>query len=204
MMKPVLVALALGLVLAACQFTVGRQEQPDNTYESADADLDTYSERPSRAIAGGHAAQRPAQFEARVDVEAMLDDWHLAASEADVERYFGHLAPGAIFLGTDANERWSREEFYAYAEPHFSAGKGWSYRPLERHVYFDETVSVAWFDERLWNEKYGECRGTGVAMRFGTVWRIVHYSLTFPVPNDLATQVIELIRRGGAEGADGE
>ena len=39
------------------------------------------------------------------DIEAVLDDFHLAASEAAYERYFGHLAEESILLGTDMTER---------------------------------------------------------------------------------------------------
>ncbi len=63
------------------------------------------------------------------DIEAVLDDFHLAASEADSERYFGHLAEKSIFLGTDIMERWAKSEFQGYTEPHFSAGRGWTYAP---------------------------------------------------------------------------
>ena len=58
-------------------------------------------------------------------VAAVLDDWHRAASAADTERYFGHFTADAIFIGTDASERWTVEQFRAYARPHFDAGKGW-------------------------------------------------------------------------------
>lgn len=130
--------------------------------------------------------------DARAGVEAVLDDWHRAASRADGERYFGHMARGAIFIGTDATERWDRDAFQAYADPYFSQGRGWTYEPLERHVYVEN--DVAWVDERLWNEKYGETRGSGVLHRIGRTWRIVHYVLSLPIPNDLAIEVVERIR----------
>ena len=129
----------------------------------------------------------------RVSAEAVLDDLHLAASEADEERYFGHFAPEGVFLGTDATERWSVEEFRAYARPHFSAGKGWTYRATERHVRVSPDGKTAWFDERLHNEKYGEVRGSGVLVWDGR-WRIAQYNLSFPIPNELAGKVIELIQ----------
>ena len=54
--------------------------------------------------------------------------------------------------------------------------------------------TVAWFDEALHNEKYGECRGTGVLRRHEGRWKIVQYNLTFPVPNAIAGDVVEMIR----------
>ena len=122
-----------------------------------------------------------------------MDDLHLAASEADEERYFGHFAPHGVFLGTDATERWSVEEFRAYARPHFSAGKGWTYRATERHLRVSPDGKTAWFDERLHNEKYGEVRGSGVLVWDGR-WRVAQYNLSFPIPNELAGKVIELIK----------
>ena len=67
-------------------------------------------------------------------VEAVLDDFHDAAAKADGERYFRHLAPNGVFLGTDASERWTKREFQAFAEPYFSQGKGWAYAPRDRHA----------------------------------------------------------------------
>jgi hypothetical protein len=96
-----------------------------------------------------------------------------------------------VYLGTDASERWTLPEFRAFCEPYFARGQGWSYEPRRRHV----TVrgDLAWFDEELWNETYGRCRGTGVLRRDGGTWHIVHYSLTLLVPNELAREVVEVI-----------
>jgi hypothetical protein len=124
----------------------------------------------------------------------VLDDWHAAAADADEERYFGHFAPEAIFLGTDAGERWTVEEFRAFAHPHFSEGRGWTYLPHDRRIMFSPDGGVAWFDERLHSEKYGELRGTGVLRRIGSDWKLLHYSMTFTIPNDRAREVVELIR----------
>ncbi len=140
---------------------------------------------PGGARAGGAPEAR---------IEAVLDDFHAAASAADEERYFGHLAAGAVFLGTDATERWTKEQFRAYAHPHFARGQGWTYRASERHVTLAADGETAWFDERLDNAKYGECRGTGVLQRHGGVWKIEQYNLTIPVPNALAGDLVEKIR----------
>lgn len=145
-----------------------------------------------------HAVPRPPEPPSGVDaaaaVAAVLDDWHRAASAADGPRYFGHMAEECVYLGTDASERWSLPAFRAFCEPYFARGVGWTYTPRERHVSL--AGDVAWFDERLWNETYGECRGTGVLRKRLGTWEIVHYSLTFPVPNELAARVVELIRDG--------
>ncbi|HET7704484.1 MAG TPA: nuclear transport factor 2 family protein [Thermoanaerobaculia bacterium] len=129
----------------------------------------------------------------RVTVGQVLDDFHKAASDADEARYFGHMAEDAVFIGTDATERWDRKTFREYAHPHFAAGKGWTYTPRDRHV--DIHGDVAWFDELLDNAKYGECRGTGVLRKVGGTWKIVQYSLSIPIPNAVAGEVVKMIRK---------
>ncbi|MBL8762878.1 MAG: nuclear transport factor 2 family protein [Phycisphaerae bacterium] len=127
------------------------------------------------------------------EIARVLDDFHDAASKADSVRYFGHFATQGVFLGTDATERWDVAAFRAYAEPHFSAGKGWTYHAVERHVSVHPDGAAAWFDERLKNAKFGECRGSGVLVRENGAWKIAQYNLTIPIPNDLAEPVVKLI-----------
>ncbi len=127
-------------------------------------------------------------------IEAVLDDFHQAASDAEEERYFSHFAASGVFFGTDATERWTVEEFRTYAHPHFAQGKGWTYHPRDRHVALSAGGDTAWFDELLDNAKYGECRGTGVLQRYGEEWKIEQYHLTLPVPNALAADLVARIR----------
>jgi ketosteroid isomerase-like protein len=129
---------------------------------------------------------------AEAAIAAVLDDWHQAAAVADGARYFGHMGEDAIFLGTDAGERWTLASFRAFCEPYFSKGIGWTYVPKERHVRV--RGGVAWVDEKLWNEKYGDCRGTAVLERKAGRWAIVHYSLTFLIPNERSDEVVRAIR----------
>jgi hypothetical protein len=143
---------------------------------------------PDGAVFEAHAASPERQA-----VEWVLDDLHRAAAEPDGERYFGHLADGAVFYGTDAAERWSRAEFQEYAASHFDAGRGWTYVPTERHVFLGPAGDVAWFDERLRSASYGEVRGSGVLVRQAGDWRIAQYNLSFPVPNELSKELVERI-----------
>jgi len=53
---------------------------------------------------------------------------------------------------------------------------------------------VAWFDERLHNDKYGEVRGSGVLIWRAERWQIAHYVMSFPIPNGVAGKVIELVK----------
>jgi ketosteroid isomerase-like protein len=134
------------------------------------------------------------------EVEATLNRFHEAASKADGAAYFALFAPEGVFIGTDASERWTLDEFRAYAMPYFSKGRGWTYVPGLRHVQLSPQGDVAWFDEILDNGKLGVCRGTGVLRREGGAWLICQYHLTIPVPNSLAEQVVGIIRGAAAPG----
>ena len=118
-------------------------------------------------------------------VSAVLDSVHRLASEADFDGCFGLYTEDAIFMGTDAMERWTIADFKQYARPAFDRGTGWTYTMTERHVFVSEDGKTAWFDERLQNEAFGECRGTGALVKQDGVWKVAQYNLTVPIPNDL-------------------
>lgn len=168
-------------------------------------DLGRYVEReggsapaPS-ALAGGatpEAAERA--------IGAILDDFHDAASKADGPRYFGHFADDAVFLGTDATERWTLPQFKEFAKPYFDKGKGWTYASRDRRINLTPDGNTAWFDELLDNAKLGECRGSGVLIRVGGAWKVSQYNLSIPIPNALAEQVAKTIaEEGKKKGAGG-
>ena len=146
-------------------------------------------------IAGPVGAQTP-----EADAGAVLDRLHATASAADGDAYFALYTPDARFIGTDATERWSLEDFRAYAEPHFSAGRGWTYAPTARTVTIApiDCGCVAWFDEVLAHASYGVLRGSGALRLTDDGWKVSQYVLSFAVPNDDAEAVVDVIR-GGAE-----
>lgn len=145
-------------------------------------------------IAGGAATVALSTDEATTAIPAVLDAFHAAAARADEEAYFSLLAPNAVFLGTDASERWGKAAFRAFAHPYFADGKGWTFVPRDRHVEISSDGHVAWFDELLDSASYGECRGSGVLEHHDTGWKITQYHLTIPIPNDLAKGVVAQIR----------
>lgn len=138
--------------------------------------------------------------ETEVAVDAVLSRLHQAAADADGEVYFGLFAEDAVFMGTDATERWSVAELKAFAEPYFSQGRGWTYLMNERNIFVSSNGQTAWFDESLWNDTYGTCRGTGVLVLTDGAWRIAQYNLTFPIPNDLARGFAEKIKEYESRG----
>ncbi len=127
----------------------------------------------------------------REDIARELDDFHHAAAHADEERYFAHFAPDAVFLGTDASERWDVAGFRAYAHPYFARKQAWSFRPANRRIAM--RGDVAWFEEDLETENLGPARGSGVLVRSGGRWLIEQYVLSITVPNDRLKQVRELL-----------
>lgn len=145
----------------------------------------------ARSLAGQATAPAPDPVH---DVAATLDRFHAAAARADGDAYFALFAPEAVFLGTDAGERWDLAQFRAFALPYFQQGKGWTYVPSNRHVQLSPQGDVAWFDEILNNSAYGVCRGSGVLRRVDGHWLVCQYHLTIPVPNALAKEIVKLIR----------
>lgn len=131
------------------------------------------------------AGQSPAEQA----VGAVLDDWRRAAAQADEGRYFGHFAEGAVFLGTDPGERWTKAAFQAWAHPFFQRGKAWSFKATRRAITISPDGRTAWFDEDLDTPNLGPARGTGVLAQDQGRWRIEQYSLSIPIPNALTRTV---------------
>jgi ketosteroid isomerase-like protein len=158
----------------------------------------------SGALALTGAQEPPPQQEDLLPAQAvsmLLDQMHDGASQANSKRYLHVFAPDAVFMGTDASERWTFEEFRGYAIDRFQTGTGWTYRlkPGSRHVF--ASGDFAWFDELLDNLKYGTCRGTGVARKVDGRWKITQYSLALMVPNGVAEEVVKVIREKAPEPA---
>lgn len=132
-----------------------------------------------------------AQSELKIQVNKALDDWHKAASEANYKDYFDAMTDDAIFIGTDATENWTKPTFQAYAKPYFDKGKAWSFKALERHIYFNKDKTIAWFDELL-DTQMKICRGSGVMVFQNGKWKIQHYVLSMTIPNDTSDEVVKI------------
>ena len=131
-------------------------------------------------------------------IAEVLDDWHDAAARADEGRYFGHLTESAVFLGTDAAERWDKKAFLAYAHPHFFNGKAWNFHATRRSIVLAPGGQSAWFDEDLATEKLGPARGSGALVKLEDGWKISLYNLSIPIPNDRFDAVRKIIAGGDA------
>jgi len=120
-------------------------------------------------------------------INDLLNGLHQDAQEGNFQSYFARYTADAIFLGTDKTERWTVDDFKVYAKPAFADGHGWTYSLVERNL--EGQGNTRWFDEILYNEKLGNCRGTGVVTIVNGEWKIAHYALTMLVPNSIATEV---------------
>jgi len=129
----------------------------------------------------------------RKDLDKLVTSWHLAATNADTS-FFDYMADDAVYIGTDASERWSKMEFVDFAIPYFRRGKAWDFKTIERRVYYSDNEDVAWFDETL-DTWMGVCRSSGVLQKYKDKgWKIKHYQLSCTVPNDKVKQFIELMK----------
>jgi len=125
------------------------------------------------------------------DLDLILDNWHLAATNADIDAYFSALSNDAIYIGTDASERWTKAEFHKFCAPHFEKGKAWDFKAFDRKIYFSEDGKTAWFNELL-NTWMGVCRASGVLVHKNGSWKISHYQLSVTVKNEHMKQFLEI------------
>ena len=124
-------------------------------------------------------------------INAVLDNWHKAATDAHFDAYFDLMTSDAIFIGTDATENWKKPEFEVWAKPFFDRGKAWNFIALDRQIYLDKTGKTAWFDELL-DTQMKICRGSGVLIKVGNKWKIQHYVLSMTIPNDNVDAVVKI------------
>ncbi len=128
-----------------------------------------------------------------VDLNDVIDQWHIAAATADAEAFFGSMTPDAVYIGTDAGERWQRDELRAWSKAAFERDSAWDFKPMARHVRIDEDGRTAWWDEKL-DTWMGVCRGSGVLVKTPEGWKIRHYHLAVTVPNEKIERFKELVK----------
>ena len=125
------------------------------------------------------------------NIDTFLNDWHMAASKADYKNYFTKMDSISVFIGTDATENWSKNQFQKFSKPYFDDGKAWDFKTLERHIYTSKSGDFIWFDELL-DTWMGVCRGSGVIELVGEKLKIKHYVLSLTIPNDIIDDVIKM------------
>ena len=128
------------------------------------------------------------------ELNTIVDNWHLAATNTNFTDYFGPMTDSFIFLGTAANERWGKEEFASFSKPYFDKGTAWDFKAVNRNWQFSKNKKVAWFDEDLdtWMEG---CRGSGIMVKVKGKWMIEYYNLTVLIENEKMTEFIDLRKK---------
>lgn len=121
----------------------------------------------------------------------LVDDWHLAATNADFDAYFGAMDESFIFLGTAPGERWNKKDFATFSKPYFDKGRAWDFKPSNRTWEFSRNGKVAWFDEDLDTWMMG-CRGSGVYEKKKGKWVLMYYNLTVLIENDKMDSFLEI------------
>ncbi|MEO1583737.1 MAG: nuclear transport factor 2 family protein [Planctomycetota bacterium] len=123
----------------------------------------------------------------------LLETMHEASQTADTS-YFDLFTDDAVFFGTDQWERWTKPEFEALYRPYMESGRGWYFRVRNRHIDIQPAGDTALFDEFLFSESFGPCRGSGVARLADGEWKVVRYHLDITIPNGAIDEVVPTIR----------
>ena len=93
--------------------------------------------------------------------------------------------------------------FYDWAKAYFDKGKAWSFVAININIYLSENGLFAWFDELLDSGKT-TLRGSGVLQKGDTGWKLKHYVLSLPVPNEDFREVVSIIQKDRKENRDKE
>lgn len=126
------------------------------------------------------------------EINKFIDNWHLAAAQADGKTFFGSMADQSIYIGTDATERWAKTEFVSFAKPYFDKGKAWDFKPYDRDLHVTKSGKIVWFSELL-TTWMGVCRGSGILEKTSDGWKIQQYHLSVTVPNEIIKNFISLV-----------
>ncbi len=130
------------------------------------------------------------------DINTLMDNWHMAAATADGDKFFGSMTKDGIYIGTDATERWTRDEMREWSKKYFAGKSAWDFKPIERKVYLSGDGQYAWFNETL-NTWMGVCRGSGTLTKEADGWKINQYHLSVTIDNDKINGFVELVGAPG-------
>jgi hypothetical protein len=126
------------------------------------------------------------------EIHQFINQWHEAAARADDAAFFGSMAENSIYIGTDAKERWTKNEFITFAKPYFDRGKAWDFKPYNRDLHVSPDGQYVWFSELL-TTWMGVCRGSGVIHKTSNGFKIEQYHLSVTIPNEIVKDFITLV-----------
>jgi len=131
-------------------------------------------------------------------INSHLNEWHQAAADIDQHAYFDFIDADGIYIGTDSTEIWTKQAFFDWSTPYFEKGKTWNFKTNSRNIYISENKSFAWFDELVTNGNI-TLRGSGILEKKENIWKLKHYVLSLPVPNDKFKAVRDVINEKEVE-----
>jgi hypothetical protein len=96
-----------------------------------------------------------------------------------------------IYIGTDATEKWSKDEFRSFCKPYFEQKRTWNFKSLDRALTINGN-NTAWFYEIL-ETHMGTCRGSGILVFKNQEWKLKQYVLSLAIPNENMNEVKKVI-----------
>ena len=144
-----------------------------------------------------------AQDNEKTNIANLIDNWHKAAADVNQEAYFDFIADDGIYIGTDSTEIWSKQEFFEWSKQYFEKGKAWTFTCNSRNIHISNDGSFAWFDELL-SSRDITLRGSGVIQKGNVSWKLKHYVLSLPVPNEKFKAVIKVMNQAVVENTERE
>ncbi len=133
----------------------------------------------------------PGKYEKKATLIKFIDQWHKDASEANFDEYFDAISENGIYIGTDPDEYWTKQEFKEWARTYFDDTPAWHFETIKRNIFFNNDEDLAWFSEKL-NTSMGVCHATGIAELTRNGWKIKYYQLSVTVPNELLKDFLKL------------
>ena len=138
--------------------------------------------------------KKPCEESPTAAINGLMNAWHKAAAVADEDTFFGSMTPDAYYIGTDASERWVRDEMKIWSKKFFDRDTAWAFTSLKRDIYFTKDGNTAWFDETL-DTWMGICRGSGVVVRTKDGWKINQFVLSICVSNNDVNKYLDIINK---------
>ena len=97
-----------------------------------------------------------------------------------------------VYVGTDASEKWTKDEFSTFCKPYFDQNKTWDFKSIDRTINISADQNSAWFYEIL-QTHMGTCRGSGILELKNKQWKLRQYVLSLAIPNEKMSEVKQLI-----------
>ncbi len=137
------------------------------------------------------------------NIANLIDAWHKAAADVNQKAYFDFIADDGVYIGTDSTEIWTKAEFFEWSKQYFEKGKAWTFTCNSRNIYISGDGQYAWFDELLSSGKV-TLRGSGILKKGDSGWKLKHYVLSLPVPNEKFKAVIKVMNQAVVENTERE